>query len=64
MKIRYEEYKEGEDRWLYDIKEDVLYKITDNNCSVCNFDIYQLSKFCPYAKVVKTYVINPYKVKK
>lgn len=63
MKIRYQEFKEGKDRWLYDIQKDKLYVILDSHCVPCKFNIVQLSKFRPYAKKINEYVMNPYKEK-
>jgi len=58
-KARFVEYDK---KWLYDIKEDKLYKIIDDKeYEPCKFGIVQLSKFCPYAEITNTYHINPYK---
>ena len=62
MNVRFQEYDE---KWLYDTKKKKLYEILDSrDCELCKFDMIQLTKFCPFAKVTATYAINPYNVVK
>lgn len=59
MKTRFYEY---DNKWLYDIKEDKLYDIVDNDCYLSDIDIMKLNKFNPYAEITGRYVVNPYNV--
>lgn len=61
---RYQEYREYENRWLYDSKKDKLYDLIDGYCYICKYNVIQLSKFHPYVKSVAEYDANPYVIKK
>ena len=60
MKVRYQEY---DGKWLYDTKKKVLYDIVDKDCYRSKIDMIQLTKFHPFARLTKTYVVSPYRMR-